>query len=37
VDLDATCRAYVEAVHALPSFQAWKRDAAAEPIVPKYA
>ena len=31
VDLDATCRAYVEAVHTLPAFVAWKRDAAAEP------
>ena len=31
VDLDATCRAYVDAVQALPAFVAWKRDAAAEP------
>ncbi len=31
VDLDATCRAYVDAMHALPAFVAWKRDAAAEP------
>jgi len=31
VDLDATCRAYVDAVQALPAFGAWKRDAAAEP------
>lgn len=31
VDLDATCRAYVEAVQALPAFVTWKRDAAAEP------
>ena len=37
VDLDATCRAYVDAIAALPSFVAWKRDAAAEPIVPRYA
>jgi glutathione S-transferase len=37
VDMDATCRAYVDAVHALPAFVAWKRDAAAEPLVPKYA
>jgi glutathione S-transferase len=36
VDLDATCRAYVDAIAALPSFVAWKRDAAAEPIVPRY-
>jgi glutathione S-transferase len=32
VDLDATCRAYVEAVAALPAMQQWTRDAAAEPI-----
>jgi glutathione S-transferase len=31
VDLDATCRAYVDAVAALPAMQAWRRDAAAEP------
>jgi len=31
VDLDATCRVYVDAVQALPAFVAWKRDAAAEP------
>jgi len=31
VELDATCRAYVDAVQALPAFVAWKRDAAAEP------
>lgn len=31
VDLDATCRAYVEGVQALPAFVDWKRDAAAEP------
>ena len=31
VDLDATCRAYVDTVQALPAFLDWKRDAAAEP------
>ena len=31
VGLDATCRAYVETVQALPAFLDWKRDAAAEP------
>jgi glutathione S-transferase len=31
VELDATCRAYCEAVQGLPAFQQWKRDAAAEP------
>ncbi|HEY0480733.1 MAG TPA: glutathione S-transferase family protein [Kofleriaceae bacterium] len=31
VELDAPCRAYVEAVAALPAMQAWKRDAATEP------
>ena len=31
VDLDATCRAYVEAIAALPAMQAWQRDADAEP------
>lgn len=31
VDLDATCRAYVDAVQAQPAFLDWKRDAAAEP------
>ncbi len=31
VDLDATCRAYCEAIAALPAFTDWKRDAAAEP------
>jgi len=30
VDLDATGRAYCEAVVALPAFQAWKRDATVE-------
>ena len=31
VDLDPACRAYVDAVAALPALQAWKRDAATEP------
>ncbi len=31
VDLDAPCRAYCEAIAALPAFVAWKQDAAAEP------
>jgi len=31
VELDAPCRAYVEAVAGLPAMVAWKRDAAAEP------
>jgi glutathione S-transferase len=31
VELDATCRAYVEAVQALPAFRAWLADAAREP------
>jgi glutathione S-transferase len=31
VELDAACRAYVEAVAALPAMQAWRRDAATEP------
>jgi len=31
VELDAPCRAYVDAVAALPAMQAWRRDAAAEP------
>lgn len=30
VDLDATCRAYVDAVAALPAMQAWRRDAQLE-------
>jgi glutathione S-transferase len=33
VELDAPCRAYVEAVAALPAMVAWKRDAAAEPAL----
>jgi glutathione S-transferase len=32
VDLDATCRAYVDAVHALPAMRQWVADAAAEPV-----
>lgn len=31
VDLDATCRAYVDAVYALPAMKQWIADAAAEP------
>ena len=31
VDLDATCRAYVDAVHALPAMKQWIADAAREP------
>lgn len=31
VDLDPTCRAYVEAVQSLPALVEWKRDAATEP------
>jgi glutathione S-transferase len=31
VDLDATCRAYVDAVYALPGMQQWIADAAKEP------
>jgi glutathione S-transferase len=31
VDLDATCRAYVDAVHALPAMKQWVADAATEP------
>jgi len=31
VDLDAPCRAYVEAVHALPALKQWFADAAREP------
>ncbi|MEO8704764.1 MAG: glutathione S-transferase family protein [Kofleriaceae bacterium] len=32
VDLDATCRAYVDAVAALPAMQQWTRDAGLEPV-----
>ena len=31
VELDATCRGYVDTIGALPAMQAWRRDAAAEP------
>ena len=31
VELDATCRSYVDTIAALPAMQAWRRDAAAEP------
>ncbi len=31
VELDATCRAYVDAIAALPAMVAWRRDAATEP------
>lgn len=33
VELDATCRAYVEAVAALPAMAAWRRDAEGEPLL----
>ncbi|HEY6173201.1 MAG TPA: glutathione S-transferase family protein [Kofleriaceae bacterium] len=33
VELDATCRAYVDAVAALPAMVAWRREAAAEPAL----
>ena len=36
VELDPACRAYVDAIHALPAFADWKRDAAAEPEIAKY-
>jgi glutathione S-transferase len=36
VELDAACRAYVDAVQALPSFVAWKRDAQREPVLPDH-
>jgi glutathione S-transferase len=31
VELDATCRAHVDAIAALPAMQAWRSDAAGEP------
>lgn len=31
VELDATCRGYVDAIAALPAFRAWKADAEREP------
>jgi len=36
VDLDPVCRAYVEAIHALPAFLDWQRDAATEREIAKY-
>jgi glutathione S-transferase len=32
VELDATSRAYVDAIAALPAMVAWRRDSAAEPV-----
>jgi len=32
VELDPTCRGYVDAIAALPAMIAWRRDAAAEPV-----
>jgi glutathione S-transferase len=32
VELDATCKAYVAAIAALPAMVAWRRDAATEPV-----
>lgn len=32
VELDAVCRGYVDAIAALPAMQAWRHDAAAEPV-----
>jgi glutathione S-transferase len=34
VELDATCRGYVDAIAAHPAMQQWTRDAAAEPAKP---
>lgn len=36
VDLDPVCRAYVDAIRALPAMIDWTRDAATEPEVAKY-
>ncbi|HVK75934.1 MAG TPA: glutathione S-transferase family protein [Kofleriaceae bacterium] len=36
VALDAVCRAYVDAVQALPALQAWKADAAHEAPLPSH-
>jgi glutathione S-transferase len=36
VDLDATLRGYVDAVHSLPAFLAWKHDAESEPELPNH-
>jgi glutathione S-transferase len=33
VELDATCKAYVAAIAALPAMVAWRRDAATEPAM----
>jgi glutathione S-transferase len=33
VELDATCKAYVAAIAALPAMVAWRRDAATEPVM----
>lgn len=32
VDMDTSCRGYVDALHALPAMKQWHRDAAAEPV-----
>lgn len=36
VPLDATCQAYVDAIAALPSFQAWRDDATREAPLPNH-
>jgi glutathione S-transferase len=36
VPLDATCQAYVDAIAALPSFQAWRDDATREEELPNH-
>jgi glutathione S-transferase len=36
VPLDDTCRAYVDAIAALPSFRAWRDDATREPELPNH-
>ncbi len=36
VDLDPVCRAYVDAIRALPAVIDWTRDAATEPEIAKY-
>ncbi len=36
VPLDATCKAYVEAVQSLPEFLAWRDDATREPELPNH-
>lgn len=35
IDMDATCRAYVDAIAALPSMQQWYADAVLEPRFPE--